>query len=96
MKKITEKKRVTLTFTKLELDDGYVFSDAYELLELLEGANEVDGYFERLVVYDSKDAKKLEELGVLSGSSRGSYSKGKNHKKFWDDAYFAVYGKSRY
>jgi hypothetical protein len=79
----------------LELDDGYVFSDAYELLNLLKEADNVDGYFERLVVYDSKDAKKLEELGVLSGSARGSYSKGKNHKEFWDKAYLEVYGTPR-
>jgi len=95
MKKIIEKKRVTLTFTKLELDDGYVFSDVYELLELLEGADEVDGYFETLVIYNSKDAHKLEELGVISENARHSYHKGKNHKEFWDKVYFEVYGKPR-
>lgn len=94
MKKITEKKRVTLTFTKILLDDGYVFDDAYELLELLETADEVDGYFERIILSNNW-GKKLDEMGVLSRSSRGSYSKGKNHKDFWDKVFFTVYGKNR-
>lgn len=93
MKKIIEKKRVTLTFTKLKLDDGYIFSDAYDLLELLEQLEEVDGYFERLIVYNSADAKKLEELGVLSRSPRGSYSEGKNCREFHSKVYATLYPK---
>jgi len=93
MKKITEKKRVTLTFTRLELDDGFIFGDAYDLLELLEQAEEVDGYFEHLLVYNSDEAKKLEELGVLSKSSRGSYSAGKNCREFHAKVYATLYPK---
>lgn len=93
MKKITEKKRVTLTYTRLELDDGFVFSDAYDLLELLEQAEEVDGYFERLIVYNNAEAKKLEELGVISRSSRGSYSAGENCRDFHKTVYATLYPK---
>jgi hypothetical protein len=94
MKKIVEKKRVTLTFTKIVLDDGYEFGDAYALLELLEGAYDTDGYFTRIVVYNEW-GKRLEELGVLSGSSRGSYSCGKNFISFWDEVHLLVYGTPR-
>jgi len=94
MKKLIEKKRITHTYIKLILDDGYVFDDAYELLDLLEATYDVDGFFERVVIYE-KWGKKLDEMGVLSRSSRGSYSAGKNHKKFWDEVYLTTYGKER-
>lgn len=84
MKKIIEKKRVTLTFTKLVLDDGYIFGDAYELLDLLETIGEVDGYFERVTVYNEW-GKKLDEMKVLSKNSRGSYSAGVKFEEFYND-----------
>ena len=94
MKTRTDKKLVTLTFIRLVLDDGYEFGDVYELLELLEELHNSDGFFSRMVIYNEW-GKKLEELGVASGSSRGSYSGGKNLIPFWDEVYLLVYGKPR-
>jgi hypothetical protein len=93
MKIITEKKRVTMIYERLVLDDGFIFSDIGELVELLEELRNCDGYFERVVIYNSEWERKLEELGVISTNSRGSAGSGKKFKSFYDEVYKIVNGK---
>lgn len=90
MKIITEKKRVTMTYERLVLDDGYIFSDSWELYNLLEELKDTDGYFTAMVIYNDEWERKLEELGVASGSSRGSCSKGKNFYTFYNEVISAM------
>jgi hypothetical protein len=82
MKIITEKKRITVAYERLVLDDGFVFSDVWELIDLLQELDTCDGYFERVVIYNSEWEKKLEELGVISTNNQGSAGTGKKFREF--------------
>jgi hypothetical protein len=83
MKIVTEKKRVTMTYERLVLDDGFIFSDVGELYNLLEELKETDGYFTFILINIDEWEKKLIELGVATKNSKGSCCKGKNFNTFY-------------
>lgn len=46
----------------------------HDRLDIMEQLMDVDGYFDRVVIYDNDFAKELERLGYASRSNRGSYA----------------------
>jgi hypothetical protein len=82
MKIKIQKKRITVTHNILVLDDGFEFSDVYELYELLDALGESDGFMTRILIEYPPWGKKLEELNVAVKSNRGSYYRGKKFDSF--------------
>ena len=87
MKIVTEKKRVTLKYHRLVMDDGYIFPNAYEIVELLESLDECDGFVTTIVIYNTEIEKKLLELGVTKKNTKGSCYQGINFKSFKEELF---------
>lgn len=54
-----------------------------DLMEIMEELEDTDGFFTRLVIYDSDIVKWLNDNGLVKQNVRGSYSK----SKLFDDVY---------
>jgi hypothetical protein len=90
MKIVTEKKRITVTYERLVLDDGFVFSDVGELCNLLEELRYSDGFFTFVNIYNDEWEKKLIELGVARKCTAGSFAKGENTQTFYEEVIAAT------
>lgn len=85
MKIIKEKKRITVHYYRLVFNDGFTFPDAYSVWEVLEDLKDCDGYFVRCLINDRLIAEKFQDLEIAVKNNRGSYGKGKNFQRYYDE-----------
>jgi hypothetical protein len=87
-----EVRPVTINKTYVKFD-GYE-TEAFDLIELLNELNTCDGFFEHILINDSKLERKLVEMEVVCKSARGGCSKGPIFEVFRNRIFEAVYGEN--
>jgi hypothetical protein len=86
------KKKKVIEVTKfLKLDDE-VIKVPHDFYDMLEGLRESDGYFTFINVMDSGLKEKLEKLGLIRTSNRGSSYGTEKLEKNFDAIIKSVYG----
>lgn len=77
---LLRKKEITITVTEVQIGESWFGFNTVE--ELLEGLEETDRMFNRIVINDSALAKALESLNVVWRHNKGSYARGDEYDKF--------------